>query len=208
MTKVNAPTEVRGDLIPATDGDVELRRHEPRQHAPRERRPSSDDQCGPVDIRARRPGSTPATPTATVCSTRREAWQFTCAARCPGLTTEHPGRQNVVNTATAFGTPTDGHDRQRATATDDVHVFTPGISLTKLVNGQPAVTVATGTQVTYTYAVANTGNTPLSTVTLVDDTPPCAGADTRADTPGNDDARPRRGRDLDLLLPGDRRRPR
>ena len=45
-----------------------------------------------------------------------------------------------------------------------------------------------GTAVTYTYAVANTGNTPLATPVLADDTPPCQTPTRGADAPGNDDA--------------------
>ena len=41
-----------------------------------------------------------------------------------------------------------------------------------------------GTQVTYTYAVANTGNTPLATPVLADDTPPCETPTRGSDAPG------------------------
>ena len=75
-----------------------------------------------------------------------------------------------------------------ADAVDDVDVFVPVIDLTKLVDGQPSVTVPSGTAVTYTYAVANTGNTPLGYGVLVDDTTPCENPTRGADAPGNDDA--------------------
>jgi hypothetical protein len=41
--------------------------------------------------------------------------------------------------------------------------------------------------VTYTYQAANTGNTPLGTPTLSDDTPTCASPTRGADAPGDDD---------------------
>ncbi len=74
-----------------------------------------------------------------------------------------------------------------AQADDDVDAFNPAISLTKLVDGEKQVTVPQGQQVSYTYAVSNSGNTPLGSVDLVDDTPPCQSPTRGADDPGNND---------------------
>src|SRR5262249_20342140 len=95
--------------------------------------------------------------------------------------------ESIVNTATTSGTDPRG-TVVTAQATDDVDVFTSGIGLTKLVDGQPTTTVPVGTTVTYTYAVTNTGDTPLGTVTLADDTPFCQTPTRGADNPGNNDA--------------------
>ena len=42
-----------------------------------------------------------------------------------------------------------------------------------MVNDLESDTVDNGEEVTYTYQVANAGNTALAAVSLVDDTPPC-----------------------------------
>ena len=62
------------------------------------------------------------------------------------------------------------------------------ITLTKLVNGDSHrwSIQAPATEVTYTYAATNTGNTPLGSVTLVDDTPPCEAPVRGPDPNGNE----------------------
>ena len=150
MTKSNAPTEVRGDLIPATTVTSSYVVTNPG-NTPLSNVHLADNQCGPVT-------SVPPTGFNAGDTDRDglldpgEAWQFTCARGVRASRRSTLGGTSIVNTVTAFGTPPTGTTIS-AQATDDVLVFTPGISLTKLVNGQPAVTVATGTQVTYTYAV-------------------------------------------------------
>lgn len=76
----------------------------------------------------------------------------------------------IHNTATATGTPinTDGSTRPNVTATDTADVIValrPGSGLQKTVT--PSVANA-GTEVTYTFTVANTGETTLSNVVVVD----------------------------------------
>ncbi len=100
-----------------------------------------------------------------------ETWQAFCerdarasAGRLAGV--------SIVNTATVQGTDPAG-TVVSATDSDDVQIFVPRIQLTKLVDGQDSVTVESGTEVSYTYAVVNTGDTPLQPVTLTDDTAPC-----------------------------------
>ena len=103
-----------------------------------------------------------------------ESWSYTCTravqtSRRAAATTA----LNIVNTVGVAGTDPAG-TTVTATDTDDVDVFFPKIALTKLVDGQPQVTIPSGGDVTYTYAATNIGDTPLGTVTLTDDTAPCA----------------------------------
>ena len=79
-----------------------------------------------------------------------------------------------ANVATATGTPPSGLD---VTDTDPSHYFVlsePAINIEKSTNGQdadaaPGPVVPVGTTVTFDYTVTNTGNEPLSAVTVVDD---------------------------------------
>ena len=93
-----------------------------------------------------------------------ETWQFTCTRGVSTPDSANPAGQRILNTAIASGSPPEG-DPVTATATDDVDAFNPAITLTKLVNGADAVTIGSGADAAYTYRVANTGNTPLGTVT-------------------------------------------
>ena len=184
LTKVNSPTEVRGDLTPPASVRSTYAATNPG-NTPLSNVAITDDKCGPV-TQVLSGSSNIGDIDADGKLDPGETWQATCdrdaiAAQSP------PGGINVVNTATVVGIDPVGTVVD-ATATDDADVFVPGIELTKLVNGEPDVTVLRDTEVTYTYAVANTGNTPLATPVLVDDTPPCTAPTRGADAPGNDDA--------------------
>lgn len=154
----------------------------------------SDDRCGPVTaVPATGPneGDTngnglldPADPANSVVA---ETWSFTCTRSLSGG--GGADLEVIENTATARGVdPTGELVTDQATA--DVTLYAPAVTLTKLVNGQDSVTVTRTnplTPVTYTYAATNTGNTPLGSVVLVDDTPPCQSPTRGADNPGNND---------------------
>lgn len=184
LAKVNQPTEVRGDLSPPAVVTSSYTATNPG-NTPLNNVAVTDDQCGPVLPVPATGANTGDTDTDGLLDPG-ESWEFTCD-RVTQTSQGPPGGINVVNIAVARGIDPAG-TAVTATASDDVDVFNPGIALTKLVNDEPAVTVVSGTQVTYTYAAANTGNTPLSPVVLVDDTAPCQAPTRGADTPGNDDA--------------------
>jgi hypothetical protein len=167
ITKVNAPTAVRGDLIPPAAVTSTYAVTNPG-NTPLSHVTVTDNRCAPV---------TPVLSTGfNAGDTNRnnlldlpETWQF----RCVRSTVVSRGRAAapIVNTVTVTGTDPEG-TTVTDSATDDVEVFVPHITLTKLVNGEDFVIVEQGTEVTYTYAATNTGDTPLGSVTLTDD-PPC-----------------------------------
>ena len=170
ITKVNSPTEVRGDLHP--DPAEVLSTYEVTNpgNTPLANVTVADDKCGPVQPESKtdpNPGDTDRD----LLLDPGEVWQFTCV-REARVSRRSTGALNVVNTADVLGVAPDG---QVVTdeATDDVDLFFPAVQVTKVVNDEEAVTVEAGTEVTYTYQVTNTGNTPLGSVTLADDTPPC-----------------------------------
>ena len=183
LSKANAPTSVRGDLDPPAVVTSTYLATNPG-NTPLVDVFVVDNKCGPA---------TPVPPVGFNAGDANqngrlesgEAWQFSCVREA--VTSEvPPAGITVVNTALVQGTDPSG-GVVTATASANATAFVPGITVTKLVNGQPAVEVLSGSDVTYTYAVANTGNTPLGTPTLVDDTPPCQSPARGADTPGNGD---------------------
>jgi uncharacterized repeat protein (TIGR01451 family) len=185
LTKVNSPTEARGDLTPPAELTSDYVVTNPG-NTPLANVTVTDDRCGPV---------VPVPPTGTNAGDTNgdglldpgESWQFTCdRPLSTGLSTD-PNGVNIVNTATVTGNDPSG-TVVTDTSTDDVDLFTPAISLVKTVNGAKQATISSGDQVTYRYEATNEGNTPLSPVTLTDDTPPCTSPTRRADPPpGNDD---------------------
>ena len=193
ITKSNDPTVIRGDLDPAAQVTSTYRVSNPG-NTPLSQVGVSDDRCGPVTaVPATGPneGDTngnglldPADPANSVVA---ETWSFTCTRSLSGGGGADP--EVIENTATARGVdPTGELVTDQATA--DVTLYAPAVTLTKLVNGQDSVTVTRTnplTPVTYTYAATNTGNTPLGSVVLVDDTPPCQSPTRGADNPGNND---------------------
>ena len=184
LTKANSPTSVRGDLVPPAIVTSTYVATNPGT-TPLVGITVEDNKCGPVGPVLAGPVNV-----GDLNSNSRlepgEAWQFTCDREAE-TSQGPPGGVTVVNTATVHGTDPNG-EVVTATAVDDVTAFVPEIQLTKLVNGLSEVTVVTGADVTYTYAVTNAGNTPLGTPTLVDDTPPCVSPTRGLDNPGNNDA--------------------
>ncbi len=94
-----------------------------------------------------------------------ESWQYSCTAT-PGA--------DVLNTASVVGRPSaadgsllPGFSPVNDTDTAEVNVITPGITVVKTAS---EIAVAPGTPVTYTYAVSNSGDDPLTNVAVSDDT--------------------------------------
>jgi len=172
LTKVNAPTELRGDLTPAAKVTSTYHVTNPG-NTPLSNIEVTDDRCAPataVEAGGFNTGDTNKDGRLDV----GEDWVFACAHGIRTSPSTNPAGQNRVNTATVTGADPLGTP-VTATATDDVTAFNPAISLTKLVNGAPTAAVSAGDSVTYTYEVKNTGNTPLSPVTLADDSTPDTG---------------------------------
>jgi uncharacterized repeat protein (TIGR01451 family) len=190
LTKVNDPPSVRGDLTPPATVTSTYEVTNPG-NTPLRNVTVLDDKCAPVSsIPASGPNVGDANQDGLLDV--GEAWRFQCTRSLSVSRRAAPVPTTIVNTATASGIDPAG-TRVTDTATDDVVVWVPRISLTKLVAAPTAtppvppadaITVTAGTQVTYTYAVTNEGNTPLSPVVLTDDTPPCTNP-TR-DPPGTD----------------------
>ena len=187
LTKVNSPTSIRGDLTPPGVVRSNYEVTNPG-NTPLSNITGRDDKCAPVVPVAASPPNDQFNVGDTNVNNLLESvetWEFFCD-RDVRVSAGRLAAVNIVNTATVQGTDPAG-TLVTDTATDDVDVFVPRIGLTKLVDGQEAVAITAGDQVTYTYAVQNLGNTPLSTVTLTDDTPPCENPTRGADVSGNDD---------------------
>jgi uncharacterized repeat protein (TIGR01451 family) len=128
-------------------------------------------------IVVRNTGDVPLTEVSVVDS-RTPSCAQTVGSLLPGAEKHHSctvtaGTDSFANTATATGT--DPTDRQ-VTATDDASytVLHPGLSITKDVKGGP---FREGDAVTFTITVENTGDAPLTAVTVVDAVAPkCAKA--------------------------------
>ncbi|WP_370948000.1 hypothetical protein AB5J62_10500 [Amycolatopsis sp. cg5] len=103
------------------------------------------------------------------------ACAFTIAVLAPGASQRHQCATNpassLTNTATATGT--DPTDRPvTSTSTAEVTVIGPGISIEKTADAKPLLT---GQQATFTIIVKNTGDVPLTDVTVTDPiAPACA----------------------------------
>lgn len=100
---------------------------------------------------------------------------MTCTATMPA---PEPNTQHT-NTATLTVTPQlpDGSTLPPRTTTDTGNAFvaaTPGIQVVKKINGDdantaPGIKVAEGSTLDYTFEVTNTGNVPLTGITVTDD---------------------------------------
>lgn len=183
LSKTNAPGRVRGDLSPPAVVTSSYVATNPG-NTPLDVAGVTDDQCGPV---------TPVPATGDNAGDANgdgrldpgEAWQFACdRVIVSPLTTDPP--ENILNTAEVQGTAPDGQV-VTAGADDDVDVFTPAIELVKTVNGAEQAALVLGGTASYRYEATNTGNMPLGSIDLADDTPPCTAPARGADSPGDDD---------------------
>lgn len=164
IEKTNSPTVVRGDLDPPAEVTSEYAVTNPG-NTPIVNPEVTDDQCGPVELVSGDTNGDGRLDT-------DETWIYSCTRSISTTLSTDPAGENIVNTAVVTGNGTDGTP-VTDDAEDDVDVFTPAIELDKTANGADSATVVAGDDVTYDYVVTNTGNTPLSDVSLVDDTPPC-----------------------------------
>jgi uncharacterized repeat protein (TIGR01451 family) len=173
LTKVNSPTSVRGDLTPAARVTSDYEVTNPG-NTPLRGVDVADDQCDPSPVLgagAYNEGDTNENGLLDPFDPSGETWRFRCDRPIRGQSTE-PGGVTIVNNAVAIGFDPIG-DRVTDLADDDVVAWSPLISLDKFVEGASFVQVDAGTEVEYTYEVTNTGNTPLGSIELDDDTPPC-----------------------------------
>jgi uncharacterized repeat protein (TIGR01451 family) len=171
LQKVNSPTEVRGDIVPAAQVTSTYTVTNPG-NTPLSDVTVVDDRCGPVEP-VLSGGFNVGDSNQDDLLDLDETWTFSCTQPVRVSRTSTAGGQNIVNIADVTGIDPAG-TAVTDTATDDVDVFTPHISLTKTANGEDDQTViSAGESVTYSYDVTNDGNTPLGSVSLVDDTPPC-----------------------------------
>jgi len=106
-----------------------------------------------------------------------EVWRFTCTMVVPehGAEEENP----IVNTATAHAFDKDGNE-VTDTDTHETTIIHPAISVQKT----GADFAYAGDTVTYTFAAANTGDTPLHDVSVTDDR--CAPVSGPTDKQGGD----------------------
>ena len=196
LEKVNTPTEVRGDLAdnpnqgdpPATVTSNYTVTN--TGNTPLASVNVTDDKCATV-VPVPATGTNVGDLNGDSLLDLDEAWKFTCLHQIVAASSVLRAGQVITNTATAGGTDPVG-TRVTDTATDDVSVFNPGISIVKQVNGQDTASISPGGTANYTYDVTNTGNTPLANVDLQDAATPapdvCAPIARGPDGPGNDDA--------------------
>lgn len=165
LTKLNAPTVVRADLSPALREVTSTYVATNVGNTPLANIMLSDDDgdryCADIQfVSSSGDGDLLLEP--------GESWTFTCTTPVNG----NPGA--LDNVAVVVGTAPNG-EQVDATATDDVEVVRPDIELTKgvAVTGSgdppvPAIEVASGASVTYTFSATNTGTVALTDVTLTD----------------------------------------
>ncbi len=194
ITKVNSPTAVRGDITPpaTVTSSYEVTNE---GNTPLSNVHVIDDKCAPVTSVELDDFNIGDIDDDNLLDLT-EVWEFTCTRPASASRSVAAPTDTIINEATVTGTDPTG-ETVEATDTDDVDVYFPDIALTKLVDdpataAPPAesVIVEPGTPVNYTYVVENTGNTPLDSVTLEDDTPPC------------EDPTPDPGNTAPPLLPG------
>ena len=188
LTKVNSPTELRGDLDPPAEVTSTYTVTNPG-NTPLSTIVLTDDRCAPVQGTLQG-GFNVGDTNSDGLLDPGEAWEYTCAKPISSSASTDPAGTTIPNTAKVSGSDPEG-TRVTATAKDDVVAFNPAIELTKLVNGKESDVVASGATVTYTFEATNTGNTPLGSVSLVDVSTPATGCDspTRGpDAPGNNDS--------------------
>lgn len=187
IEKVNDPPVVRGDLQPGAAVTSTYAVTNPGNTA-LANVTVSDDTCAPV-VGVPATGDNIGDTDADGLLDADEEWTFACVREMNASLRATPAAV-VQNTATVTGIDPAGTVVSDA-AVDDVELYTPAISLTKLVDGADSATrtlTDPATTVLYTYAATNTGNTALGGVTLTDDTPPCESPTRGADAPGDDDA--------------------
>ena len=205
IEKVNNPTLVRGDLDPpaqVTSSYVVTNPGNTALHGVT----VIDDTCGPVTpVPTSGPNAGDTDGDAVLDP--GEAWQFNCTLPIQESITDDP--INMTNSVVVAGTDPTG-TVVTDNATDDYEVVTPAIRVVKDVEGggqgpQNEITVPVGTDVTYTYAVTNHGNVPLTDVATDGRHPAVRVADVRGRGHGwRRRARPDRDVDVHLRRSADR----
>jgi hypothetical protein len=185
VSKVDDPTVVRGDLTPPATVTSTFEVTNPG-NTPLTAVSVADDRCVPTSVDSGGTNVGDVAP-ANGALDPGETWIFRCVRSIQTPDSTDPAGVTIVNTARAAGTDPAGTRVVSNEASAEVTAFNPAVAVTKLVNGADSVTVPAGTEVTYTYRVSNAGNTPLSPVTLADDTAPCGSPTRGPDDPGNDD---------------------
>ena len=168
LTKVNAPTQIRGDLDPpATVTSTYVVENTGNSELSDVR--LIDDRCSPVTLVSGDVGSDGKLPPATLPdgsdNPAAETWTFECTRSF--TTPDGPTPDNVVNTATVTALDPVG-TQVRSVDDDDVDIYTAAVNIEKTADvdevprGVPA-------EITYTYTVTNPASLALTNVVVTDD---------------------------------------
>jgi uncharacterized repeat protein (TIGR01451 family) len=159
LTKVDSPTQVRGDLAPPANTVTSTFTVTNPGNTPLSDVTVNDNRCRPIY----QSGDTD--DDGLLAENNGETWIFTCTRNL--TTTAGRSAVEVTNIATATGIDPTG---ERVTATDDatVSVYAPAITLTKTASPTEIQVAPGGFPVTYTYVATNTGNMTLNGVSVTD----------------------------------------
>ena len=167
IQKVNAPTQIRGDLTPAAEVTSTYTVTNPGNSAITNIE-VVDDKCSPVAYSSGDDGADGVLPPGLLpdgtANPAAETWTYQCTR--PFSVPDSPTPGNVVNTVNVVGFDPNGLPQQ-ASDTDDVDVYTAGIAIAKSANPLE-VPKGVPSTITYTYVVTNTASLELASVTVTD----------------------------------------